>query len=64
MKQVGVPVCEYQLEADSVADVIARARELLGSRLVAKGASPAGAEEGRRLVPPEGPWAPLAEQVR
>lgn len=62
--QAGVPVCEYQLEADSLADVVARARELLGSRVIAEGTVPAGAEEGTRLQPPGMPWAPLQEQVR
>lgn len=56
-------MCEYQLEADSLADVVARARELLGSRLVADGTAPVGAEQGPRLQPPAAPWAPLQEQV-
>lgn len=60
--QAGVPVCEYQLEADSLTDVVARARELLGSRLVAEGTAPAGAEQGPHLQPPAAPWAPLQEQ--
>ena len=59
-----MPVCDYQLEAESLVDVTARARELLGSHLIAAGTVPAPAEEGRRLLPPDMPWAPLQEQVR
>lgn len=57
-------MCEYLLEAETLADVTARARELLGGRLLADGTLPASVEEGCRLQPPDAPWAPLQEQVR
>jgi hypothetical protein len=61
--QAGVPVCDYQLEAEGVADVTARACELLGSHLIAGDTLPFAAEEGHRLQPPDAPWAPFQEQV-
>ena len=59
-----MPVCDYQLEAEGLVDVTARACELLGSQLSAGGTLPIAVEEGRRLRPPDAPWAPLQEQVR